>query len=164
MNCTLNLPISANDALQGIVRPAMTILPLSMRSDDAARLMVAIALQESGLVTRQQVGGPAHGLWQFEMGGCNAVLGNEVTANYASDVCAARGVDPVSSSVYHNLLTDDILAACFARLTLWAVPTSIPDDRSDAWDYYVKAWRPGKPRIQDWADNWSRACSVVPVS
>lgn len=51
------------------IAPALAMLPARMRSDAAEVLLLAIGLQESGLIHRHQIGGPAHGLLQFERGG-----------------------------------------------------------------------------------------------
>jgi hypothetical protein len=32
---------------------------------------------------------------------------------------------------------------------------------SDAWDYYLEGWRPGKPHRNSWADLYRQAISIV---
>lgn len=57
----ITLPATVSDLLRGPVRAALRLLPDRMTSDEARVMLGAIALQESGLATRQQYGGPAHG-------------------------------------------------------------------------------------------------------
>lgn len=45
---------------------------------------------------------------------------------YALDVCEPRQVKPTSRAVYEALEHDDVLAAAFARLLLWAAPKPLP--------------------------------------
>lgn len=143
----LPLPISPADALARIIEPALALLPPAMTSESARIQLLATPLQESRLNARVQHGnGPAHGLYQAERGGSVAgVLGNKATARYASALCAARGVPATSYSVWMAMTGDDVLAAGFARLTLWADPHVLPavGAAEDAWQCYLRNWRPG---------------------
>src|SRR5699024_10369063 len=65
----LPLPISLADAQTRILDPALSLLPAVMDTHQARVMLLAIALQESDLAYREQIGGPAHGLWMFERGG-----------------------------------------------------------------------------------------------
>lgn len=147
------------------IGPALAILPPGMGSPQAWHMMLAAGLQESGLTQRVQIingggVGPARGLWQNELGGVRAVLGNAATRDHAARLCAARGISPPDArTVWGRLEADDVLAAGLARLFLWADPKPLPErDEQDAgWRLYLDAWRPGKPRDQDWPKNWQRA-------
>jgi hypothetical protein len=135
------------------IDPALTLLPARMDSARGRVQMVAIGLQESRLVHRQQIGGPARGLWQFEQGGGVAgVLRHAATAAHAVTLCAARGVQAVARDVYNQLEHDDVLAAGFARLLLWSDPGPLPaiGDSQGAWQLYLRTWRPGKPHRRTW--------------
>lgn len=152
------------------IKPALVLLPPKLSSPQAWHMLLAIGLQESGLCARCQVlqgggRGPAHGLWQNERGGgVLGVLTNAATRNYARQVCAARGVAPDSSAVWDAIETDDVLAAAFARLILYADPQPLPsnDDQDGAWRMYaLRAWRPGKPHPETWPDNWARAGAFI---
>lgn len=123
-------------------------------------MMLAIGLQESRFTHRQQIGGPARGFWQFEKGGgVKGVLRHHSTAEYARAVCSARDVLADESAVYARLDQDDVLAAAFARLLLWTDPKAIPalGDVDQAWNLYIRTWRPGKPHPQTWNGLYSRA-------
>lgn len=149
----LPLPISPSDAIHRVIEPALDLLPSKMGSDEALVMLVAIALQESNLDAREQHGGPARGLWQFERGGgVHGVLTHHAVRDYARKLCASRGCPATESSAYLALAGDDILAAGFARLLLWTDPQALPaiGDIDGAWKLYIRTWRPGKPRAPHW--------------
>jgi hypothetical protein len=147
---------------------ADTFALLGHRFDSpAARAMLwAIGRQEGRMVYRRQIGGPARGLWQFERGGgCRGVLTHPSSKAHAESLCSARGVQPIAAAVYPKLEHDDVLACGFARLLLWTdaatLPAPVRASEQDAWRYYVRNWRPGKPHPETWPDFWAEACEVV---
>lgn len=149
--------------LANIIEPALRILPPMMTSDSAKAMLLAIGMQESRLVHRKQINGPAMGLWQFERGGVAGVLRHPRTQGHAATVCWKLGNAGTVDSVYHQLEHDDVLAACFARLLLWTLPGALPDrdDVQGGWDQYTAAWRPGKPHRHTWDDFYREAWEVV---
>lgn len=159
----MQLPATVTTALEQVIKPALRLLPAQMTSDEARVMLGAIALQESGLATRQQYGGPAHGLWQFEHGGVRGALSYHTTRATARALCGKRHVIPTVAAVYEALLHDDLLAAGFARLLLWTDPQALPPlgDESGAWDLYLRTWRPGKPRPVHFQGNYRRALLAV---
>ena len=76
------------------------------------------------------------------------------TKDEAQRICNIRNVENTSEAVYKALPTDDVLAACFARLLLFTVPRKLPNTEEAAWQYYLEGWRPGKPHRHRWAQNW----------
>lgn len=159
----LTLPATNADVL-GIVDKALDWLPPPMRSDEARCLLLAIGRQESGYTTRRQYGnGPAHGLWQFERNGVLAVMHNNRSADYVYRLCRDLGVLYGSGNVFESLLSDDVLAAALARLSLWCDPASLPaiGDIEAAWETYTRCWRPGKPDRERWTDAYSRAVETI---
>ncbi|MCW0370276.1 hypothetical protein [Xanthomonas sacchari] len=160
----LPLPIAPAVALSQIIVPALAELGDGMDSPPARVQMLAMALQESGLEARHQVGGPAHGLWQFEAGGgVKGVLTHSASQRRARALCERRGIAPTVSAVYDALEHDDLLAAGFARLLLWTLPVPLPalGDEQGAWDQYIAAWRPGKPHRDRWARYYPIALKTV---
>lgn len=160
----LALPIAPDDFYSEILAPALAMLPAQMTSDKARVLVCAICLQESGLNSRRQVGGPARGLAQFEMGGgVRGVLTAPPSRDYADTVCRRRNVLPTPGHVYAALADDDILAVALARLLVWTDLPPLPalDDVQGAWDLYARVWRPGKPRPKDWAANHKTALDAL---
>lgn len=157
------LPLSATQLLTLIATPAAQWceakagIPASL---PALRLMVAIAMQESGCTVRTQAAdGPACGFWQFEAGGVRGVLEHKLTDATAVAACEVMAVEPVVANVHLALRLPacDWLAAVFARLLIWTDPHILPIVASDAWDCYKRLWRPGKPRAIDWPFAWIEA-------
>lgn len=157
--------------LQLVVNPTIAWLDsLGVRSvtdpthDKARVMLLAIPGQESSYRHREQVGGPAHGLYQFERGGgVRGVLAHRLTAQIARNVCDALLVMPAETPVYEALVNNDVLACAFARLLLWTDPRSLPDagDVDGAWQFYIRNWRPGKPHPARWPDNYLAAISII---
>lgn len=162
--------------LQHIIRsaidPALALLPPKMGTDAAVVQMLATGLQESRFQYRAQkiagqpyVKGPARGFWQMERGGgVFGVMTHQATNEFAHYVCAVRGVPFDSVIVHAKLEEDDILAAAFARLLLWADPKPLPSTESsheDAWQCYLRNWRPGKPRRETWDEYRAQALGQV---
>jgi hypothetical protein len=146
-----------------ILTPALSLLPERMASVPARAMLIAICLQESGLIHRQQIGGPARGFPQFEKAGILGVLTHHATADLARHVCSELAYQPNVDEVHAAIRDNDLLAACFARLLLWTVPAALPgpDQPDVGWDQYTRAWRPGRPRRELWDDNWERARQAV---
>lgn len=134
-----------------VFAPAFSLLPRKMDTPEARTMLCAIALQESRLIHRMQIGGPARGYWQFErMGGVIGVLNHSATSDHAIDVCDALGYSASSRDVYEAIAHNDTLACCFARLLLWTLPAPMATDATTGWDQYLSAWRPGKPHPESW--------------
>lgn len=151
----LPLPISLQDALAQVIRPALRLLPAEMSSPQAEVMLLAIALQESRLKHRRQIRGPARGLWQFELNGVRGVMTHPSTRARARLVCASRDVAFDASEIYARLEHDDVLAAAFARLLLWTDSAPLPKlgDTEAAWQLYAaprRTWSPGKPHRHTW--------------
>lgn len=160
----LELPATPEQVLAGAIMPALDLLPRSMHTGEAAVMLLAIGGQESGFRTREQVGGPAHGLWQFEKGGgVRGVLKHRATASHARIICTNRRVPPTEAAVYAELLDDDVLAAGMARLLLWADPLRLPaiGDEQGAWECYIRSWRPGQPHRDRWGEHYAAAVKAV---
>lgn len=159
----LSLPIAPGVALEHIIAPALARMPQRMNSTAARVMLLAIALQESGLRTRVQTrSGPARGLWQFEArGGVRGVLRDTETSAMARELCEAACVEPEQGAVHRALVDDDRLACQFARLLLWADPEPLPVSEVPAWEYYLRTWRPGRPRPSKWSANWRAARDAV---
>ncbi len=157
--------------LHTAINPALRDLPVKMDSDAARVMLLAIGLQESRLKYRAQkttdpyVKGPARGLWQFERGGgVVGVMTHRATKALAEAACQEHVVPFDSSLVWTKLEFNDILAATFARLLLWADAKPLPAldaSHDDAWDCYVRNWRPGKPHRETWDEFHAQARAQV---
>lgn len=140
---------------------AYRLLPAAMNSREATVLLLAIGLQESRLVHQKQIGGPAHGLLQFEKGGgVRGVLEHPASRDLARKVCQALGVPAEREAVYQALRTgNDALDFAFGRLLLWTHPKPLPKvgEVEAAWQYYLDLWRPGKPHRKTWNGLYAQA-------
>ncbi len=158
-----NSVAEARGTFLNAVDPAMALLPASMDSREARVLMAAIGMQESRLIHRRQIGGPAHGLWQFERGGgVRGVLRHAATEDHAVRLCRLLKVEPTVDAVYEQLEFDDVLAAGFARLNLWWHAARLPriGDTEAAWAYYIATWRPGRPHLSTWPAMYRAALEI----
>lgn len=152
------------EVLKSAVGPALALLPLKMDTPAARVMLLAIGLQESGFRARQQANnGPAHGFWQFELGGVRGALGHPSVKDISAAFCAACHVAYAPIPVYADLVINDILAAGMARLLLYTDALALPamTDVRGGWEYYYRNWRPGKPRPSDWDANHSAAYAAV---
>lgn len=160
--------------LRAVIEPALSLLPPNMRGPEACAMLLAIALQESGLRHRAQVGGPARGLWQFEIGGVRGVLDHPASWDHAQDWCEAwlypihRDQDghvltTTVEQAHRQLRDNDLMACVFARLALWRLPDALVEEGriEAAWGQYIEAWGPGKPHRNRFDDNWSTAWAAV---
>lgn len=144
------------------VRPTLALLGPRYEGRAAERLLVAIAMEESGLKHRRQVAGPARGLWQFERGGGVAgVLSHPESFRDAKALCARLLYEPTAAAVFAAIADNDVLACGLARLLLWSDPAPLAETDDEAWAYYMRLWRPGKPSRESWKKNWSTADEVT---
>jgi len=132
---------------------AYDILPAKYRSAQASVLLLVIQRQENPKRLHKQVGGPAVGDYQFEIGGgITGVLEHEKVGPVAVEACKHLGVTPTAPAVYRALqLPDsDVLAAVFARLFLYTDPNQLPliGDAEAGWECYLRTWRPGAVKRQ----------------
>jgi hypothetical protein len=161
-----------SQVLTTAIIPALRLLPNRMGAPEARVMLLAIGLQESRLTHRYQVvdgspgsKGPARGLWQFEeAGGVKGVIAHPATRQHAEWVCKARGVRFDRRVVHRRLEKDDILAAAFARLLLLSDPRPLPSltaSHEEAWAYYIRNWRPGKPHRHTWDEFHNQAINFI---
>lgn len=145
--------------------PALARLSAPLNTGLAKVLLLAIAMQESDLIHRRQLGGgPARGLWQFELGsprkggGIWGVFTHKASREWLQDWCMQCGVLCSPAEIYKAIERDDVFAAGVARLLMWTDPKALPRTRSEAWGMYAKRlWRPGKPHPDKWPMCWNAA-------
>ena len=156
--------MSPRHCLEHAVDPALRwLIEHEVPFTPSARMfLVAVAMQECGLMHRaQQPWGPGRGLWQFEPNGARGVLRHERTSQVADAICREALVTPNVTGVMYAIEHNDQLAAAFARLLLWTDPHSVPLNEPDGWRTYLRLWRPGKPRADQWRASWALAQSAV---
>ncbi len=143
---------------------AFALLSPGMDSLPARAMLLAMGLQESRFEHRVQIGGPAHGYWQFEQGGgCVGVLTHSAVRAATESVCKARSVLASPRAVYQAIVNDDVLACCCARLLLYTLPGKLPaqNERERGWLQYIDAWRPGLPHRSSWDALFDKAWATV---
>jgi hypothetical protein len=150
---------------------ALALLPGRMDTIDARAMLFATGYQESAFNARIQGGkgtrpgkGPAHGFWQFEAGGgVKEILSSPDTAPIIAPICRMFLFEPKPAIIHDAIADHDVLAACLARLLLYRDPRPMPhEDQSEiGWSIYLRNWRPGAPRPDDWPANFARAWSLV---
>jgi len=145
-----------------VIPAAMSLLPEKMDTPEARAMLVAIALQESNLQYREQVGGPAKGLWQWELPQVGLVLRHEVIGPMAlkvlADLAYSEGTPPFEK-IHDAMQNNDILQCAFSRLMLWpdAAPLPQRDDVQGSLATYLRIWKPGRPHPEKWPANWAQA-------
>lgn len=142
----------------------LSLLPSQFDSAEARAMLMMIGLQESRFEYRRQINGPAHGWWQFELGGgVHGVLHHKMSHRHIRDILNALGYGNSATESYLAIEHNDILACAYARLLLWTLPQPLPQrgQVEEAWRQYIEAWRPGKPHPETWRDFHDQAWTVV---
>jgi hypothetical protein len=127
-------------------------------------LLLAIAGQESNLEHRFQVRGPARGYWQFERGGGLAgVMSHKASATIMRDALDELGIGTAYEAAWAALPYSELLQVTAARCLLWTDPAPLPEvgDEQEAWHYYLRNWRPGKPHCDVWPTHYRAALQAV---
>ena len=148
-----------------IYQATMKLLPAPMDSPPARSMLFAISMQESRLLYRRQLGGPARGFWQFELGdpvsrgGVHGVLMHSATGALIRGVLGALQYDHDPLTSYRAIEHNDILACAYARLLLYTVPQALPvkQDPQEGWRQYLASWRPGRPHPTTWEPFFQQA-------
>jgi len=149
------------------VDAALSVLPARLTSGAARAMLVAIALQESDLRHRRQIGGPALSYLMWEPGEDSAlpgVLKHPATKDMARDFIAAldyTGLD--AEELRQATVYDCTLSAGLGRLLLYTLPMALPQrhDSTEAWGQYMQAWRPGKGKPERWLTRWLAAWELI---
>lgn len=158
-----------------IVPAASRFFPEKFNTPAARAMVIAWALQESDLQHRQQLiggfrdwwkseKGPAAGFGQFERIGIRGVLEHRASADLVRVVLDIFGYPDDVETIFKALIHNDLLGAVFIRLALWRLPQPLPtgpDQADEAWNQYLLAAAPGKPKKEKWARNYAEAWRVV---
>jgi hypothetical protein len=160
-----------NELLLRVIRPAHAMLT-NLASRDMGGpavevLSLTIALQESSTKYRAQINGPARSYWQFERrGGFAGVLSHPRTETLAADLIEELNLPTDEPGLWTAFPYNDLLAAGFARLLIYSDNAPVPalGESGNAWAYYLRNWRPGKPRPAVWAEYYKTAMDAVQYS
>jgi len=140
-----------------------------MDSPEAKAMMIAIAMQESRWDERRQIGGTAHGFFQFEKGtsqtrgGVTGVLMHKAAGPLIKSVLDRLDYDYAPETSYEAIVHNDVLAFTYARCLLWTIPQALPKrgQAHEGWNQYIAAWRPGNPYVLTWEKFFNAAWKVV---
>lgn len=150
------------------LQPAFFLLPGKMDSPEARAMIVAIALHESKLEKRRQMGkGPARSYLQFEKVGIRGVLKHHATATYAKDICKALDVVANVPAIHRAMEFQDVLTVCLGRLLLYTLPLALPKEgeTDESHAQYLAAWNPNKQkavlRKAEWPANYQQAWDTI---
>lgn len=162
--------------LKTAIIPALSLLDPKLDTPEARAMLIAIALQETGLRARRQMleardhwweskPGKGHGFWQFERDGATRGV---MVRHAAASAIVLPVIDALlyprdPYAVHEALIHNDVLACVLARALLYSVPDALPgpNDPEKGWVQYVSAWRPGKPHVEPWANNYRTAWATV---
>ena len=162
--------------LKTTITPALSLLNSRLDTPEARAMLIAIALQETGLRARRQMleardhwweskPGKGHGFWQFERDGATRGV---MVRHAAASAIVLPVIDALlyprdPYAVHEALIHNDVLACVLARALLYSVPDALPgpNDPEKGWVQYVSAWRPGKPHVEPWANNYRTAWATV---
>lgn len=139
-------------------------------SKEAARFILTIMLQESGLKHRYQLrsmfglAGPARGFPQFERIGVKGVMQHQHTVAHMKRWAKHCWVTFHHEAIWRALEGHDVFATGVARLNFWASPHPIPNTAEEGWKAYIKVWRPGKPHSSTWYNHWKTASQAVEIA
>jgi hypothetical protein len=161
--------------LKTAIIPALSLLDPKLDAPAARAMLIAIALQETGLRARRQMleardhwweskPGKGHGFWQFERdGGVRGVLRHAAASAIVLPVIDAMLYPRDPYAVHEALIHNDILACVLARALLYSVPDAMPrpNEADKGWSIYLKAWRPGKAHPEAWPENYRIAWEAV---
>ncbi len=166
--------MDAQIAHRFLLPAAAELFPAELHTKEAQAMLLAIGMQESDFVHRQQlignhrkwwesIKGPARSYWQFEIIGIFGVLDHPATRAMALRLCQRLGYPPEPRVIHQAVTHNDLLAAGFARLALYRLPYPLPtrDQDENGWNQYIEAWRPGKPKPDRWPERFKRAWEIV---
>lgn len=160
----MSLPERCSAILEFSIDPALALLPAKMTSDKARVMLLAIALQESRITHRKQIGGPAKSFLQFESGGgVKGVMTHSASRDPVQTLCQELAVPFDRAAIFQAMEFNDVLAFGLGRLLLYTDPKALPEigDAQGAWDLYQRVWRPGKPHRQTWDELYKIAVDAV---
>lgn len=152
------MPVNPQKFLLFVIRP--TLLRLGLHSPASEQLLLATAIQESHLVHRKQIGGPALSYFQIEPKTHNDIWDNYLKyrsqlSNKVMQLMSNAGADKIK-----ELENNDKYATAIARIHYLRVHAPIPQFNDIAkmaayWKRYYNTAL-GKGRVIDFISNWKK--------
>ena len=146
-----------------IYKATAALCPQVLDSQAAKAMLMAIAMQESRFDARRQIGGPARGFWQFELGGIRGILNHRASQPIIFSVLDRLDYDHQPETSYAAIEHNDVLAFAYARCLLWTLPDPLPlpHETEEGWRQYVEGWRPGRSRRDSWSAFFDKAWEMT---
>jgi len=150
--------MSPDDFIVDIIKPSLEHIHLYSLS--AAQLLLATAIQESRLVYRKQIGGPALSYFQIEPDTHFDIWENFLKyRNRLSDRVIGLMSKP-SADKLNELENNDKYAAAIARIHYLRVPAPLPDlnnipDMAAYWKRYYNT-ELGRGTEDEFIENWNK--------
>jgi hypothetical protein len=131
----------------------------------AKRMLLATAFVESGLRNRRQIGnGTAKSFWMFERVTIQHLL--VTTHNHVGSIlrkaCNFHNCAIDSIQIHSCIEGHDDLAVILARLLMHSKDYPIPLSQKDSYNYYIRTWKPGRPRPERWDAAYTLAAVFFP--
>jgi hypothetical protein len=158
--------------LAAVIRPGLAWIGGPQDSPAAARMLLAIALHESGLEHRVQVGRDgkklphlARGYWQFEPAGVRAAISHPSNEWLRAKLPELGYAGAAAKDLHHAVAHSELLMVLLARGLLWPDRARLADaeETERAYRIYDGCWRPGAKRPAAWPGCWSKAVAEVPA-
>jgi hypothetical protein len=163
-------PFPPDTFARTILAPGIEFSGITRQRPQAATFLLAVAIQETGLLERaQRLGtgapGPARGWWQFEMPTIGLLLAHATASPILAGLAQRVRVRPQAEDIWRAIEGHDALACAVARLLLLTDRLPIPTDEEAAWECYARRlWRPGKPHRARWRETaWPQAVATLPL-
>lgn len=146
-----------------VIRPVL--VRLGLHSPAAEQLLLATAIQESHLIYRKQIGGPALSYFQIEPNTHDDIWNNFLKFRpHLSSMIVSFMTSPVANKT-KELETNDKYAAAIARIHYLRVPAPIPqyNDIPKMAAYWKRYYNTilGKGREIDFINNWKKYGSTL---
>lgn len=152
------MPTNPQHLVATAIKPALFKLGLYSRA--AEQLLLATAIQESNLIHRKQIGGPALSYFQIEPKTHNDIWDNFLKYRPQLSIKVIQLMSNPASDKIKELENNDKYAAAIARIHYLRVPAPIPkyNDIAKMAAYWKRYYNTalGKGKESDFINNWNK--------
>lgn len=152
------MPTNPQLLIATAIKPAL--FKLGLYSPAAEQLLLATAIQESNLIHRKQIGGPALSYFQIEPKTHNDIWDNFLKYRPQLSNKVLQLMSNPASDKIKELENNDKYAAAIARIHYLRVPAPIPkyNDIAKMAAYWKRYYNTalGKGKESDFINNWNK--------
>lgn len=152
------MPVNPNIFSTTVIRP--TLISLGLHTPAAEQLLLATAIQESHLIHRRQVGGPALSYFQIEPRTHDDVWDNFLKYRTQLAGKVKQFLTSPAANKIKELENNDKYATAIARIIYLRVPAPIPplNDIPKMAAYWKRYYNTalGKGKESDFINNWKK--------